>query len=185
MLHICFIYTWQMLCAACQMLYVMLCEQLSTIWQEAQSKYKALDGNGGGTLNEIVLLGVIREIWRGLGNVTFNLMSCHFPAWNQIQLHPLEILPDTTSSNNWFDGKRHSRSEMSQVYSHVCLSILGKNLCQLDHRVSHGQKYQYLYCPIATRIPSHNKEPETIWSWMWSICMFDLESFKKKSIKKH
>ncbi len=36
-----------MLCAAWQMLYGMLYKQVSTVWQEAQSIYKALDGNDG------------------------------------------------------------------------------------------------------------------------------------------
>ncbi len=36
-----------MLCAAWQMLYGMLYKHVSTVWQEAQSIYKALDGNGG------------------------------------------------------------------------------------------------------------------------------------------
>ncbi len=47
MLYICFVYALHMLCAAWQMLYVMLYKQVSTVGQEAQSIYKALDGNGG------------------------------------------------------------------------------------------------------------------------------------------
>ncbi len=46
MLYICFVYALHMLCAAWQILYGMLYKQVSTDWQEAQSIYKALDGNG-------------------------------------------------------------------------------------------------------------------------------------------